>query len=195
MKMHSGITVVIPTHTERIHNGMLQRATSSVHAQTVPATAIAVAVDLERKGAAHTRQHALEMAQTQWVAFLDSDDEFLPNHLADLTDTAAQHEADYVYSYFVRAQGGDPLGHFGKPFNPAAPHHTTMTVLCRRELAMQAGFLPHDDMHHDWSGEDWRFTLRCVDLGAKIVHLPQETWIWHRHGGNTSGLVGKGDAR
>src|SRR2546430_7808567 len=39
----------------------------------------------------------------------------------------------YVFSYFVRAQGGDPLGHFGKVFNPEFPHHTTMTVLVKRD--------------------------------------------------------------
>jgi hypothetical protein len=24
-------------------------------------------------------------------------------------------------------------------------------------------------------------------VGAKIVHLPEQTWIWRHHSGNTSG--------
>lgn len=198
MSPHPGITVVTAAHPERVHSGLLNRAIRSVDGQTVPAAALAVAVDHERAGAAHTRQRALDMVGTEWVAFLDSDDEFLPVHLATLTDAAAQYQADYVFSWFVRAQGGDPLGHFGKPWNPDVPHQTTITVLVRTELAKLVGFLGNaggtviDGQH--W-GEDYSFTLGCRDAGAKIVHVPQETWIWHRHAGNTSGRPGQGDAR
>lgn len=193
--MTDAITVAIPVHTSRISNGLLDRAVGSVWRQTLPAAALAIAHDVYREGAAQTRQRALGMVVTPWVAFLDSDDEFLPAHLQLLSEHAAATRADYVFSWFVRAKGGDPLGHFGKAFNPAAPHHTTMTVMVRRELAMEAGFLNHDQANPDWSGEDWRFTLRCIELGAHIVHLPEETWIWHRHAGNTSGVVGRGDAK
>lgn len=187
--------MIIPSIPQR--SAVLGRALQSVYMQELPAYETCVAVDTVRRGAAYTRQRALELssADAGWVAFLDDDDEFLPCHLQNLWEHAYDTGADYVFSWFVRSQGGDPLGHFGKPFNPAAPHHTTMTVLCRRQLAMEAGFLPHDDMHPDWSGEDWKFTLRCIELGANILHLAKETWIWHRHVGNTSGLVGKGDAR
>lgn len=191
--MRGNISVVIPSLPSRLD--MLGRTMGSAYSQTLQPREVCVATDTQRRGAAHTRQRALEMANSDWIAFLDDDDEFLEDHLWTLWDTAQAERADYTFSWFVRARGGDPLGHFGKIFDPTAPHHTTMTVLCRRELALEAGFLPHDDMHHDWSGEDWRFTLRCIELGAHIVHVPKETWIWHRHAGNTSGLVGKGDAR
>jgi hypothetical protein len=135
------------------------------------------------------------MATGDWVAFLDDDDEFLVHHLEILVEAAHRERADYVFSYFVRKQGGDPLGHFGKRFDPRKPHHTTMTVLVRTELAKSVGFLNHPNANDSWPGEDWRFTLGCVEQGAHIVHHPEETWIWHRHGGNTSGLVGRGDAR
>lgn len=187
------ISVIIPSLPAR--KDMLGRALGSVYAQTFKAYETCVSVDTRGYGAAFTRQRALELAQGEWVAFLDDDDEFLPEHLFELWSGAIEANADYTFSYFVRSRGGDPLGHFGKPFNPEVPHHTTMTVLCKRELALNAGFLPHDDMHQDWSGEDWRFTLRCIKLGAKIVHIPKETWLWHRHSGNSSGLAGKGDAR
>lgn len=193
--MSSGITVAIPAHPSRVRSGLLLRAIGSVDSQTLLPDALSVAVDHARAGAAHTRQRALEGVLTNWVAFLDSDDEMLPVHLERLITCAHETGADYVFSWFVRAQGGDPLGHFGKPFDPAHPHHTTMTILCRTELAVQAGFTDHPDANAQWSGEDWRFTLRCIELGAHIVHLPEETWIWHRHTGNTSGVAGRGDAR
>ena len=94
------ITVVTPTHPFRMTSGMLARATSSVYQQSKPASAHAVAVDLTGAGAATTRQRALEMATTPWVAFLDSDDWFAPNHLQLLSEHAQETGADYVYSWF-----------------------------------------------------------------------------------------------
>lgn len=185
------ISVAIPSLPSRV--GMLGEALKSVYDQEMPAHDVCVAVDTRHEGAARTRQRALQMATSEWVAFLDDDDLMLPQHVRALYQCAVDTGADYTFSYFVRAKGGDPLGHFGKMFNPQAPHHTTMTVLVRRELAMSVGFLG-PDMHQDWSGEDWRFTLGCIEAGAKIVHHPEETWIWNRHRGNTSGLATKGDA-
>lgn len=191
----TSIAVIIPSIPKRAD--LLAEATASAYGQSLRPREVCIAVDTQGQGAAYTRQRALEMSTPActWVAFLDDDDYFLPHHLERLAQCASEARADYVFSWFVRSKGGDPLGHFGKTFDPAAPHHTTMTVMVRRELALQAGFLPHDDMHQDWSGEDWRFTLRCIELGAHIVHLPEETWVWRRHKGNTSGMTNKGDAR
>lgn len=196
--MNSGITVVTPSHPERARNGMLTRAINSALSQTVPPVAIAVAVDRDRAGAALTRQRALDMARSEWVAFLDSDDEFLAGHLGTLLDAAQHYKADYVFSYFVRSKGGDPLGHFGKPWNPADPHQTTITTLVRTELAQTVGFLgaaSGTEINGQKWAEDFTFTLGCQAAGATIVHVPQETWVWHRHSGNTSGQAGRGDAR
>ena len=126
-------------------------------------------------------------AQTPWVAFLDDDDAFKPEHLERLLWCAADTDSDYVFSYFDTTFCTDPLGHFGKPFDPAAPHHTTITVLVRRELAQSVGF--RTDHPDGWTlaQEDWRFTLDCVAAGAKITHLPERTWYWFHHGHNTSG--------
>lgn len=193
--MNRSISVVIPSLPKRID--LLGEALASVYRQSVPPIETCIAVDTGHRGAAATRQRALEMASGEWVAFLDDDDYFLPEHLETLAQGAHATGADYVFSWFVRSMGGDPLGHFGKIFDPAAPHHTTMTVLVRRELALAAGFAdyPGAGPSAGWSGEDWRFTLRCIELGARIVHVPAETWVWRRHRGNTSGIPGKGDAR
>lgn len=194
MSAANRVTVAIPVHPPRIANGMLTRALDSVYRQDYGVHGVAVSVDKDRLGAAPTRQLALDMVSTEWVAFLDSDDEFMPQHVHALLTCALESGADYTFSYFLRSHGGDPLGHFGKVFNPKAPHHTTMTVLVRRELAQEAGF-GFEDMHKDWSGEDWKFLLKCLELGAKVVHHPEETWLWNRHKGNTSGLPRKGDAQ
>jgi glycosyltransferase involved in cell wall biosynthesis len=196
--VESDITVCIPTIPVR--RPLLQRAVASVLAQTLPASGLSVAVDLRKEGAAVTRQRALECAWTGgrrragWVAFLDDDDEFLPQHLERLWRHARDEDADYVYSWFETVPtGGDPFPphHFTDDWNPLDPIQTTITILVRLELALDVGFLTWDDdgrtVAGQRHGEDYEFTLGCVRAGAKISHLAERTWLWHHDSGNTSG--------
>lgn len=198
------ITVCIPAHPARVANGMLDRAVQSVKNQLLPAVDISIAVDETGQGAAATRQRALDAVTTPWVAFLDSDDLFYPEHLRVLAAGARIYRADYVYSYYMVHfpdgrpwPGNDPLGHFGKPFNPKAPHQTTITTLVRTDLAKSIGFqdVPPgaliDGQHY---GEDFQFTVGCAEAGARITHVPRRTWAWVHHGANSSGIPGRGDA-
>lgn len=191
--MRPGVTVAIPAHPARLTNGLLTRALASVWTQTYPPAAVSVAVDTERQGAALTRQRALDAVGTEWTAFLDSDDEFLPQHLDRLAQCVLDTGADFVFSWFEPVGMSDPLGHFGLPFDPTHPHHTTMTVLVRTGLAKTVGFTsaqPGDP----FGNEDWRFICELAASGARMVHLAERTWRWHAHGGNTSGMPGRGDA-
>jgi glycosyltransferase involved in cell wall biosynthesis len=185
---------------------MLDRALRSVWGQTLLPAAVHVAVDTEHQGAAPTRQRALMAATTDWVAFLDSDDLFLPQHLAKLWRHAQETGADYVYSWFKiltadnTIMENDPVfppGHYLNPFDPEHPIETTITTLVRRELAQAVGFFeatqPGGTNPGHNSGEDRRFTLECIAQGAKISHLVDKTWLWGHHGKNTSGLPFKGD--
>jgi len=196
------ITVVTPTHPGR-PVWMLTEALASVAHQTLPAAAISVAVDLDQQGAASTRQRALEAVQTPWVAFLDSDDLFLPRHLELLSKHAMETGADFVYSWFKildaagRVLEDDPifpLTHYMNPWDPDNPIETTITTLVRTDLAKQVGFEALNRGHDQNSGEDRRFTLGCMAAGGNISHLVRKTWLWRHHGQNTSGLPTKGDA-
>jgi glycosyltransferase involved in cell wall biosynthesis len=207
------ISVITPAHPARLTGGMLTRALHSAHGQTLPPDAIHVAIDLDKQGAAATRQRALMAATTEWVAFLDSDDMFMPQHLERCMKWALETGADFVYSWFrllaLRADGqvrdyGDedpvfPPGHFQNPFDPENAIETTITTLVRRELAQEVGFQELDRGEGN-SGEDRYFTLECVRKGAHITHLVERTWFWTHHEmapgfpGNTSGRPTKGDA-
>ena len=196
------ITVCTPTHVQRIRNGMLWEAMASVAQQTYKAAATSVCVDVNGEGAAPTRQKALMGVQTEWVAFLDSDDIFKPRHLELMAKHAEETEADFVYSWFqVLTRDGRiiedpifPLTHFTNDWDPENPIETTITTLVRTELAKEVGFVALDRGHNINSGEDRRFTIECMNLGAKISHLKRKTWLYRHHGDNTSGLPMKGDA-
>ncbi|MEU7240337.1 glycosyltransferase family 2 protein [Streptomyces sparsogenes] len=195
----SGITVVIPTHPARVRNGMTKRAIGSVLGQTLPAESIVVEHDLARAGAPATRDRGLRKVVTEWTAFLDSDDQLKPVHLEKLMDCAVETGADYCYAWYEPVGfGSDPLPHFGRRFDPEQPTQTTITILVRTELAQAVGFRQPPEgalINGERFGEDFLFTVECIQAGAKIVHLPMRTWLWNLHGGNTSGIYGRGDSR
>lgn len=205
------VTVAVPTHPGRGDasnpSSLLGQAVGSVRAQTVePIGGLSLAMDLGGRGAAVTRQEALDAVHTPWVAFLDSDDMFMPEHLAKLYDFAQDTGADYVYSwYYVLDYAGNelrhdpvfPSTHYTEPWDPANPRQTTITVLVRTDLAKEVGFVtagPDGTIDGQRAGEDWAFTLGCNRLG-RIEHLVDHSWLWRHHSHNTSGIPGQGDAR
>lgn len=196
--MQPGITVVVPTHPARVRNGMTKRAVGSVLGQTLPAAAIIVEQDLDRAGAAATRHRGLMKVTTEWVAYLDSDDQFKPDHLAELMACAERTGADVVYSWYEAVGfGSDPLPHFGRVFDSNNPTQTTITTLERTALAQQVGFReppPGALINGERYGEDFQHTVELIAGGAHIVHLPKRTWLWNCHGANTSGQPDRGDA-
>lgn len=197
--MTNEITVVIAAHPARARSGLLSRALQSVLLQTKLPAAVALAVDLNREGAAPTRQRALEAVQTDWVTFLDSDDVMMPQHLERLMAHALETGADLVYPGYETIPPNCnpfPLTHFTNDFDPANPIETTVVTLVRTGLAKQVGFYTLERGEAN-SGEDFRFLLGCMAKGAIISHLKERTWFWDvgSQGQNTSGLSTKGDAR
>lgn len=96
----SGISVIIPTFNRA---NLLKRALTSVYAQTLAADEVIVVDDgstdnsetlihkhfpqakyffQENRGVSAARNTGIQQAQGQWLAFLDSDDEWLPEKLA-----------------------------------------------------------------------------------------------------------------
>lgn len=203
------VGVAIPSIPSRAH--LLQRAVASVDAQTLPATEISVALDIARDGAAPTRNIAASSLTTDYIAFLDDDDEFLPHHLEVLIQAAIETGADLVYPgfYINRGHGNltvtplaapDPSGRltdpFGQPFTDRSRDYLVntanfipVTFIVRRSLFEATGGFPTPGQ--DWwqhtECEDWGFLIAVAHTGAQFYHVPERTWVWHHHGRNTSG--------
>jgi glycosyltransferase involved in cell wall biosynthesis len=195
------VTVLIPTHVQRMDNGMLTRALKSVSVQTVKPREVLVVVDTFREGSAATRNRGLQSVSTEWVAFLDSDDEFLPYHLEQYdVSIALDDRVDVVYTgCVVRNQVGDnvPLreewGRYGQPFDADVLRQMSyipVTSIVRTGLAQMAGFSRPEGSLYD----DWGFYLNLLNLDARFRHVSAITWVWHHHGMNTSGSPYNGDA-
>lgn len=180
------ITVVIPSIPPRAEL-LRERALRSVFAQNLAPDSVIVELDRHHTGAGRTRNRALAKVHSEWVAFLDDDDELYPHHLETLLNHAKTTGADVVWPWYDPAGlfTGDPLPHRGRQWDPEDPHTFPITALVRTSFAQRTKF--PDPVSDAFSGEDWFFWIDLSKMGAKFSHTPEITWAWYFHGNNTSG--------
>jgi glycosyltransferase involved in cell wall biosynthesis len=180
------VTVAVATIPPRSRR--LRAALASVVTQTVQPSAIVVEYDHDRTGAAATKNRALAKVTTEFVAWIDDDDLWFPNHLEILTAAQAATGADVVYPWPLMNGAGDPRpDRFGVPFDAAELRrgsYIPTTALFRAELAQQVGgFQKPPGSPYD----DWGLWLAMLKAGAVFHHVPERTWQWNVTGQNTSG--------
>ena len=206
--MSFDVTVVIATIPPRAK--MLRQALVSVAMQSVPPTAIIVEYDHDRVGPATVRNRALAKVTTEWIAWLDDDDQLLSNHLAILEQAALQHPNAAVIYPTPRLIGGrDPTavsvnGRWQLPwcihFGPEQRAHLInegnfipMTHVVRTTAIRKIGGFPKARKLDDGraQGEDERYLIAMLENNEQFVHVNEITWVWNVHGGNTGGLPEK----
>jgi glycosyltransferase involved in cell wall biosynthesis len=196
----SSVTVVIPYCDEHAH--LLPRAIASVEAQTVRPDDIIPVHDRGHRGAAWARNLGASQVETKWLAWLDADDELLPDHLEVLLKGAEESGADLIYSYAEFPDSRDPLATvhngvlvpepIGVPFGSEQANwlryqgnFIPITYLLRAAWHERVGGMPASG--GPGAEEDYLFLLRLLNAGAKFHHVAKRTWIYHVWGGNTGG--------
>src|SRR3989344_1105613 len=90
------VSVIIPT---RNRPELLKRAVASVHAQTYKDIELIVIEDTDGKGGGWARNQGIAKASGQYVAFLDDDDEWLPNKLEIQMKALTAASTDVAFSF------------------------------------------------------------------------------------------------
>lgn len=204
------VAVCIPTIPGR--EALLDRALTSVRAQTRPPDQIVVERDSERTGAWAARNRALARVKTDVIAWLDDDDTLKPQHLRACMRVLEQSpfRPDLVYPRPVMVGGVDPTAVTHQGIFPTSPwglrfteEHAAhirhrgsfipMTHLVRTDRVREAGgFRPGVHIQDPvvgprYRGEDEQYLIDLLDLGAVFEHLDAKTWHWHVHAGSTAG--------
>jgi glycosyltransferase involved in cell wall biosynthesis len=188
--MASGITLIIP-HIP-VRPDLLARALVSVDRQSLHPDVTLILTDNDREGAGAMRNRGIALADTEWVAFMDDDDELGAEHLATLCNHALETDGDVIWPWYnLAGNNTDPLpaAFFGRQWIATEPHSFPITTLVRTSYAKRVEF--PKPMRDDFGGEDFHFWLKLSELGAKFAHVEARTWTWHHHGGNTSGAPGR----
>jgi hypothetical protein len=207
---HLTVAVVIPTIPGR--EALFERAMASVRAQTRFPDQVVVERDTTRTGAAQARSRAVARVETDVVAWLDDDDEFLPHHIRVCMRVLEMNpDVDLVYPVPVMAGGADPTAvtfqgqltyPWGLRFGPEQEAHLRrqgsfipMTHLVRTGLVREIGGFREGHRLEDgrYRGEDEDYLIRLLDAGAKFEHLDRRTWRWNAHPAtSTAGRADRG---
>lgn len=200
--------MVIATHQRR---DACRRAVASALGQTLPPLEVIVVDDGSRDGThavlsdwaaedprlrvlhpaapagrpAPPRNRGIAVARGTWLAFLDDDDEWLPDKL----------ERQEPWLEHVDVVAGNALaGMRERPYFPNAPAQrwatrqellrtnpiVTSTSLARRDLVLAAGGFPEEPWMRGI--EDYALWLAMVDLGARLVVLGAPLIRYAEHG-------------
>ena len=196
-------SIVVPTYN-RVQ--LLGRALASVLAQREPSWELLIADDGStdgtwaslcdwkrrddrlrcwkhaNRGQAASRNGLLEHARGNWVVFLDSDDELLPDHLALRRDAIAAQPGTELWLA--------PMRIVGNPFVPCRLHPGEMIhvdrcigvgmLTIRREAIMRVGGFP--DISY---AEDSALMTQLRIMGTRTAWLTQRSYVYHRNHADT----------
>ena len=204
------VTVIIPAYNRA---EMLRRALASVFAQRPAPPDQVIVVDdgskddtaavaeemgasvirhARNRGLSAARNTGLRAARHDWVALLDSDDEWLSHHLASLWDLRAGHVlvtgsslqcgADPAADRFAGPVTRHPLvlcsGH--QLVYPSNIIQVSAAMLSRQLALEVGGFRPHEGVV-----EDFDMWLRLLEHGTGVCS-PRVSVIYHVHDGQMS---------
>jgi hypothetical protein len=196
------IAVLTPSLPGR--EDMLGEAMESVRKQSLQPSVHAVGVDYDRVGIGKMLNLLAASTESEWLARLDDDDLFLPDHLEVLASGAG--DADVIYTWCeVRARPTDgtspPVPAVLGP-NGWIPNQEFDADLLRTRNYIPATTLIRRSLWHELGGwslpgwgvgempnepeyaEDWEFWLRALEVGARFLCIPKVTWVYRYHGGN-----------
>lgn len=139
----------------------------------------------DNAGASIARNRGIDLAEGRYIAFLDSDDQFLPSKLQRVAECLKRQPAD-IYFARTKAIRGDGAAAIRPSRPPASGERLdeylfcalepiqTSTIVIRTDIAKRHPFMPGLKKY-----EEAIFLLRLVKQGCSIDFIPETLTIWN----------------
>ena len=163
------ITICVATCGEDWWEELAQtRAIPSAKAQGVPV----VSTHYKRKGLAAARNGAIRKVKTEWLMFLDADDELAPGYVEAIASASGDLRVGSLIE--VRPDGSRTRIRLERRhIERMNPCHTGTAI--RADMMADVGGFP--GLFPRW--EDWAIFLRAFRRGATIEHVPEAEYLQH----------------
>ena len=125
-----------------------------------------------RVAAAAPRNKGFEMAHGEWIAQLDDDDEFTPNHIEVLLERALMG-FDFVYGNILAIKPDGEQAIIGK-YPPKHGHISTQSYICSSKYK---NIKFNTDPTATEEPEDWNFCRRVIEAGARVSYVNEVVCI------------------
>lgn len=130
---------------------------------------------------------AVELAQGDYLCFMDNDDELATSALAELAHAVTNESADIIYTDedFIKIDGHLDFPHFKPDYNPdllLSHNYITHFLAVRRKLFDEVGgFRTAYD-----GAQDYDLLLRLTERTGSIFHIPKPLYHWRMSKDSTS---------
>ncbi|NCC61053.1 MAG: glycosyltransferase family 2 protein [Verrucomicrobiae bacterium] len=157
-------------------------------------------ISQENLGVSAARNRGLVEAKTDYVAFLDADDEWLPNHLSAIVQLIEKFPEKGFYSTLHFVKDGNELRSPRSPFPVKKKNHlvenffddfsigfslvNSSTAVVSKIIALYLGGFPENIRR----GEDIVLWIK-IFLNSGMAHTSMRTAIYHRDAVNRSNIL------
>jgi len=142
-------------------------------------------------GASNARNTGIKVAVGSYIAFLDSDDVFLPDHLAQALPLLESANNICTFTQVIVDRGNDVS--FLKPNRgPKESENFSEYLFCNKGFVPTSTLIVPSELAKSVMydelisyGDDMDFAIRLVAAGANITMLEKPGAIWHDHWSDT----------